>query len=141
MVCKKSEMTAARRYQAPWPVFNRCHPRGFFFGAQIMIKGYRFKCPKCGGYFFGTRQSPDGDIGHCDRINCDFTWKRSEDEKVYTEPVAEYFEKRYKELIDDTCKQLWLDVYVAVAGSGNVTDKSVPVAWADSAVEEYNKRF
>ena len=38
-------------------------------------------------------------------------------------------------------EELWSKVFIAVAGSDNVKDKSTCSSWADYAVEEFEKRF
>lgn len=37
--------------------------------------------------------------------------------------------------------KIWLDAWLAVAVSGNSINKDTASIWADSALEEYNKRF
>jgi len=43
--------------------------------------------------------------------------------------------------IDDQCKQLWLDVFVATASSSNCTRKGICKEWADYAVKQYMEKF
>ncbi len=41
-----------------------------------------FKCPKCGGYRFGTDNATkpfDEWVGRCHGVNCGFTWMRTDD--------------------------------------------------------------
>lgn len=51
----------------------------------------RFKCPKCGGFRFGTSGCTGGNPqGHChdflpDRSRCNYTWDRnSQDKDIFT---------------------------------------------------------
>ncbi len=38
-------------------------------------------------------------------------------------------------------RQFWKDVYLGVARSDNCINKTVPTAWADQALRDYDKRF
>lgn len=38
-------------------------------------------------------------------------------------------------------KQLWIDVWVNVAGSANCSTKTIPTKWADDALEQFDQRF
>lgn len=38
-------------------------------------------------------------------------------------------------------KQLWIGVWINVAGSANCVNKTTPTSWADNALEEFDKRF
>jgi hypothetical protein len=48
------------------------------------LMGLKFKCPRCGGYRFGTSMAGDWNVamGHCNTGTCGYTWKRSEDDKL-----------------------------------------------------------
>ena len=37
--------------------------------------------------------------------------------------------------------ELWSKVFIAVASSSNINDKSICASWADYAAEEFEKRF
>ncbi len=50
-----------------------------------------FKCPKCGGYRFGTDNATkpfDEWVGRCHGVNCGFTWMRTDDCKYMNAEVS-----------------------------------------------------
>lgn len=51
------------------------------------------------------------------------------------------YEERAKVAHELTRRQLWMDTYVAVAGSANCNNKNVPAQWADQALKDYDERF
>lgn len=52
-----------------------------------------------------------------------------------------YPEYKLTETIVNDSEELWKEIAIAVAGSGNSIDKKSAVYWADYIVEEYKKRF
>lgn len=38
-------------------------------------------------------------------------------------------------------EKFWADVWVAVASDPQTVEKAIPTGWADSALEEFDKRF
>lgn len=42
---------------------------------------------------------------------------------------------------ESTRRKLWSEVWIATARSDNCTDPKVATNWADSALEEFDKRF
>ena len=43
--------------------------------------------------------------------------------------------------IKDVRAEVWLRAWLAVAVSNNCSSKSIPIIWADSCLEEFDKKF
>lgn len=66
---------------------------------EVEYNKYEFCCPCCNGRKFGTSDMINNDSeGHCHSGFCTYSWKRTDDAKVFTRVKRDYLEDRVEEL-------------------------------------------